>query len=200
MSAIDPQDEPRDAPQVEAPAETQAVAPKRAWRGRPLLLGVVVGLLGGLLAAAAVIFVAGSQRTPRLTRADYEQAAKRWEDMGPASYDLDVELGGRRAGLVHVEVRDGEVTRMTRDGHLPMQKRTWYYWSVPGQFDMIEEELDMKERPPVSFGTAGAAKVELWGEFDPKYGYPLRFDRVALGTDNEVHWKDTRFEPLDEKK
>jgi hypothetical protein len=65
---------------------------------------------------------------------------------------------------------------------------------------MIEEELDMKERPPVSFGTSGAADVALWAEFDAKYGYPRRFDRVTMGTDNEVHWKVTRFAPVEAKK
>jgi hypothetical protein len=170
-------------------------------RRRPLLLGLLVGTFG----AAAVLFigwfiVTALSRPPELTRAAYEAASKRWDENGPASYDLDVELGGKRPGVVHVEVRDGEATRMTRDGVEPKQRRTWYYWTVPGQFDTIEQELEMAQDPARNYAVPGASQALLWAEFDPKYGYPLRFDRVVLGADVEVHWKVTRFEPVDSKK
>jgi hypothetical protein len=102
---------------------------------------------------------------------------------------------------VHVEVRDGEVTHMTRDGMTPSQRRTWYYWSVPGQLDTIELELEMAKDPVKSYGASGARDVALWAEFDPQYGYPRQFDRVVLGaSDLEVHWKVTSFRPIAEKK
>jgi hypothetical protein len=144
-----------------------------------------------------MIVTALREQTPRLTREAYEAAAERWDANGPASYDLDLVIEGRRTGLVHVEVRHGEITRMTRDGLEPRQKRTWYYWSVSGQFDTIEQELHMAESPARSFGATGAAEVMMWAEFDPKYGYPLRFDRVVLGADLETHWKVTRFRVIE---
>ncbi len=88
---------------------------------------------------------------------------------------------------------------MMRDGVEPKQKRTWYYWSVPGQLDTIEQELEMAQDPANSYGTPSASGTVLWAEFDPKYGYPRKFDRIVLGADQEVHWRVTRFEPIGEK-
>ncbi len=188
-------------PDAASPAPNNTVL-RQSWRTRhPLALGVLVGLLGtATLGIAALLVNAALNRPTPLTQAAYEQAAARWDEHGPASYDLDVEIGGRRPGKVHVEVRGGEVTHMTRDGVEPRQRRTWYYWSVPGQLDTIEQELEMAQDPADSYGSAGASQVALWAEFDPKYGYPLQFDRVVLGADLEVHWKVTSFRPLPEKK
>ncbi|MGD9721797.1 MAG: DUF6174 domain-containing protein [Pirellulales bacterium] len=197
MTPTDPEAEP-ELPAA-APAG-RATAP--AWRRRhPLAFGMLVGVgLTSLVGVAVLVSLAIARRPTPLTRAAYEAAAQRWDENGPASYDLDVELGGKRPGKVHVEVRDGEVTRMTRDGVQPSQRRTWYYWSVPGQLDTIEQELEMAETPRESYGSPKAAGVALWAEFDPRYGYPRRFDRIVLGADEEVHWNVTGFRPLGEKK
>ncbi|MEX2112643.1 MAG: DUF6174 domain-containing protein [Pirellulales bacterium] len=171
---------------------------RRSWRKRhPLALGLLVGLAGtALLGMAALLVNAALHRPTPLTQEAYEAAAARWDEHGPASYDLDVEIGGRRPGKVHVDVRDREVTHITRDGIEPRQRRTWYYWSVPGQLDTIELELEMAKDPATSYGATGASQVALWAEFDPEYGYPLQFDRIVLGADLEVHWKVTGFRPL----
>ena len=58
-------------------------------------------------------------------------------------------------------MRDGQVTHMTRDGVEPRQKRTWDCGRVPGQFDTIEQELDMAQNPAASFGSPGAAEVVM---------------------------------------
>jgi hypothetical protein len=170
----------------------QAAKPGRR-RAAPLVLGVSLGaaaVVSGLLVYSFVT----RQSTPRLTRAAYEAAAERWDAHGPASYNLDLELTGNRPGKIHVEVRDGEPTRMVRDGVEPRQRRTWYYWTVPGQMDMIAEELDMAENPAAAFNSPSATQMVIWAEFDPELGYPLRYDRVVLGTDFEIHWRVTRFE------
>ncbi len=133
---------------------------------------------------------------PRLTQAAYDQAARLWDEHGPASYDLDLELEGNRPGKIHVEVRDGQVVHMTRDGVEPKQERTWFYWSVPGQLDTIAEELEMARDPAQSFDSPKATQVVIWGEFDPYYGYPKRYDRVVLGTNFEIHWKTISFRDL----
>lgn len=177
------------------PADRALEQRARRARPAPLVLGIALGLALVLVAILAYsIFT--SDRVPRLSEADYEAAVARWEAHGPANYNLDLELAGNRPGKIHVEVRDGQVEHMTRDGVEPKQKRTWDYWSVPGQLDTIGEELEMARSPAASFDSPQATGMVMWAEFDPKYGYPARYDRVVLGTDFEIHWKVTRFEPL----
>jgi Family of unknown function (DUF6174) len=171
----------------------------RRLRPAPLMLGVAIGLAAAIL-AVLVYAVATRDAPPRLTEEAYLAAVKRWDAHGPASYDLDLELAGNRPGKIHVEVRDGQVVHMTRDGVEPGQERTWYYWSVPGQFDTIAQELEMARDPVASFKSPRATQMVIWAEFDPRYGYPLKYDRTVLGTDYEIHWKVTRFEPISPKK
>ena len=181
-------DESRDAPAKNV----------RRVRPAPLMLGIAAGSAVVLLVilAAAILF---RDSTPRLTEAIYEAAVARWDANGPASYDLDLELTGNRPGKIHVEVRDGQVVHMTRDGVEPKQERTWYYWSVPGQLDTIGQELEMARDPAESFNSPKATEMVMWAEFDAKFGYPLKYDRVVLGTNFEIHWKVTRFEAVPTK-
>jgi hypothetical protein len=178
--------------------EPEYPADRARARKHPFARGLVWGLLAALTVTIAISIFRGRESVPRLTKAAYDAALARWEQNGPADYDLDLELGGKRPGPIHVEVRGGEVTRMTRDGVVPNQKRTWDYWSVAGQLETIGEELEMARQPAKSFGAPGAAEVVMWADFDPHYGYPCRYDRVVLGADLEVHWKITRFAPLSE--
>ena len=181
-------DESRDAPAKNV----------RRVRPAPLMLGIAAGSAVVLLVilAAAILF---RDSTPRLTEAIYEAAVARWDANGPDSYNLDLELTGNRPGEIHVEVRDGQVVHMTRDGVEPKQERTWYYWSVPGQLDTIGQELEMGRDPAESFNSPKATEMVMWAEFDAKFGYPLKYDRVVLGTNFEIHWKVTRFEAVPTK-
>jgi hypothetical protein len=86
---------------------------------------------------------------------------------------------------------------MVRDGYQPAQQRAWYYWTIPGQFDTIAQEIEMAKSPSRSFDRPTASSVMLWAEFDERYGYPRRFRRVVLGTDLEIDWTITRFTPLE---
>jgi hypothetical protein len=176
----------------QAPDEPRPSA-HRGTRARPLLLGMSLGLVVAIL--AVVVFALATRRSrPQLTEAVYHEAVERWDKRGPRSYDLDLELSGNRPGKIHVEVRDGEVTHMTRDGIEPSQRRTWDYWSVPGQLETIGQELDMARDPANSFKSKAVTGMVMWAEFDPKYGYPHVYDRVVLGGDFEVHWRITRFD------
>lgn len=154
-----------------------------------------LGLLAALIAVVGFALVTRRNR-PQLTEAVYQAAVERWDKHGPRSYDLDLELSGNRPGKIHVEVRDGEVTHMTRDGVEPKQRRTWDYWSVPGQLETIGQELEMSRDPANSFKSKSVTGMVMWAEFDPQYGYPLLYDRVVLGADFEVHWRITRFEAI----
>jgi len=167
----------------------------RRSRLRPLAAGMAIGLVLVLMATTAALLLRRGG-PPRLTQADYEAAVKRWDEHGPADYELDLELTGNRPGKIHVEVRSGEVVRMLRDGVEPKQKRTWDYWSVPGQLETIGQELEMARDPAAAFRAPGATEMVMWAEFDPQYGYPRQYDRVVLGADYETHWKVTRFHPL----
>ncbi len=173
-------------------------APSRSARSaagrRVFWFSTIAGALVTTFLVLLIWALAARSGAKQLTQADYEGALARWEKNGPASYNLDLELSGNRPGVIHVEVRDGQATRMTRDGVEPRQKRTWDYWTVPGQFDTIGEELEMARDPAKSYAVPGASRVVLWAEFDERYGFPKRFDRVVLGADLEVHWKVTRFE------
>ncbi len=160
-----------------------------AWLG-----GIVLGSLAGLLGFVALLIMRQESLLP-LSRTAYESAVQRWEAKGPANYKLDLTLQGRQPGQIHIEVHRGEVTAMTRDGVEPRQRRTWDYWSVPGQFDTIDRELEMAADPQASFHAPAGAVVQQ-AEFDPTYGYPRRYRRFVLGTDLEIDWKVTHFEVL----
>jgi hypothetical protein len=180
-------------------ANDSEVTEQRRFRPAALVVGV---LFGAMAVAAGLLTYAFLNRntTPLLTRADYEAAAARWNARGPANYNLDVLLTGNRPGKIHVEVRDGQATTMQRDGVVPRQERTWYYWTVPGMMDTIAEELEMAEDPAGSFGVSGASEVIQRAQFDPEFGYPRKYDRVVLGADFEIHWEVTKFEPLSAEK
>jgi len=175
-----------------------SITPSR-FRPAALIIGT---LLGAMAVAAGLLTYAFLNRntTPLLTRAEYEAAADRWNASGLTDYNLDLALAGNRPGKIHVEVRDGQATKMERDGVVPRQERTWYYWTVPGMMDTIAEELEMAESPAQSFNASGASEVIQRAEFDPTYGYPRKYDRVVLGADFETHWEVTKFEPLSPKK
>jgi hypothetical protein len=179
----------------EASRDAQIRPARRGPRARPLLLGMMLGLFV-VVGVATVVLLATRRSITRLTAEAYQQALDLWAKNGPQDYELDLELGGNRPGKIHVEVRGGEVVHMTRDGVEPSQKRTWDYWSVPGQLETIGQELEMARDPAGSFKVPGATQMVMWAEFDPQYGYPRQYDRVVLGADFEVHWKVTRFQPL----
>ncbi len=161
-----------------------------------LIAGIVLGLLVGIVVSAAVLFISLRDTTPALTPAALAAAEERWEQHGPASYDLDLTLEGNRPGTVHVEVRDGQVTRMTRDGVEPKQQRTWAVWSVPGQFETIEQELEKTGDPAAGFQAPAGSRLVQRARFDPQYGYPATYHRIVLGSNLELRWQVTRFVPL----
>ena len=117
---------------------------------------------------------------PEITRADLEAAEKKWAATKPAGYDMDITILGRQPGLVHIEVRGGAVTKMTRDGVTPAQSRTWEYWTVPEQFETIQQDFDSSETVG-GFGAAPGSQTILKADFDPHYGYPRRYQRFVLG-------------------
>ncbi len=133
---------------------------------------------------------------PTITRADLAAAERRWTEHGPRTYDADITIGGRQPGEVHIEVRNGEVTRFTRDGVTPSQKRTWVYWTVREQFETIRQDFDSAETSG-GFGAPAGSEVLIKAEFDREYGYPKRYQRFVLGTDLNVSWETSSFTAID---
>ena len=162
---------------------------------RGMLLGFMLGSLVALVAAVAVIAVM-RRPLPTIAAADVDAAIELWEDAGPASYEMTVEIGGNRPGTVEILVRDGDVVSMTRDGRAPQQQRTWVYWTVPGQFDMILRDFESAKDPARGFGAAQDSSVVLRGRFDRDLGFPLAYERIVLGEQVDVRWEVTDFQAL----
>lgn len=163
-------------------------------RPRFVLLGAI--LLLAIAGAVVLLLARFRDPLPPLELADLEAAEARWRAEGPADYDLDLKLGGARPGSVHVEVRGGRVTAMTRDGRTPSQRRTWDVWSVEGQFDTLYRELELADAPAREMQVDAATRLVLRAQFDPRLGYPRRYRRIVLGEGPEVYWEVTRFRPL----
>ncbi|HVU86379.1 MAG TPA: DUF6174 domain-containing protein [Pirellulales bacterium] len=171
--------------------------PRRSrLRTSALVLGVAGGLAVGLAGLLLFMILKRGPTLPEITRAGLAVAEQKWNAAQPPGYDMDIVIGGRQPGEVHIEVRRGTVTKMTRDGVTPSQSRTWEYWTVPEQFETIRQDFDSSETEG-GFGAAPGAQTILKGEFDPQYGYPRRYERHVLGTDLTVEWTVTRFAPVE---
>ncbi len=156
-------------------------------------LAVMLG--GGVALVLVAIFVMrwSGPSLPPLTRAMFDEAHRKWRDAGILDYDLDIEIQGRQPGVVHLEVRGGEPTAMTRDGRTPSQRRTWDAWTVENQLSMIHDELDGAGDAAKTFGAPPGSRVVQRARFDPELGYPLDYQRAVLGTPLEVEWRTIKF-------
>jgi hypothetical protein len=180
----------RSADTVGAESTNPRSSPMPGW-ARAVVVGAI--LLGLALGAGLALELFVVERLPQLTVATLEAAERRWDQKGPQSYDLDLTIEGAQPGVVHVEVRAGVTTAMQRDGIAPQQRRVWDVWSVPGMFETIERERELAEDPQHEMDLNAGARVDLRAEFDPTYGYPVRFHRVVFGGGPEVYWKVTNF-------
>lgn len=162
----------------------------RARQAVVILLALAV-IVGG---AALLLQLFVAQRLPELTEARFDAAEALWEESGPDTYSMDIEIRGAQPGNVSIEVRDGTPTAMKRDGLVPPE-RTWSTWTVPGMFHMLTEEFAIQADPTHKGQGAPGAKVWLRCHFDPRYGYPAIYQRLMTGGGPEVYWRVTRFEP-----
>ena len=169
-------------------------------RSRSLMLGLVVGLgIWSVVCGGAAVLL-WRNRVPLLTPEALARAREMWRTNGPADYELEVHIRGRQPGVVRLTVRAGQVTRMTRDGVVPRQRRTWSAWTVESQFELIELELEAAADPERGFGAPPGARVVQRAAFDPHYGYPRRYQRHVLYTPLEVEWEVVRFRAMGVRK
>ncbi len=145
-----------------------------------------------------VLFYLLRDSTPELTAQSLQEARALWRSVGPANYDLEIEIGGPRAGFVLLKVREGKVTEMQRDGVSPKRRETWDVWSVPGQFDMLEIELTNAVDPVEKVGAKKGTRWRLRGEFDSQYGYPKRYRRLVVGPEVDISWNVRSFQIVEQ--
>ena len=143
------------------------------------------------VATAALAFFLLREDTPALTDETLADARALWEQNGPASYDLTVEVSGAQEGRHEIEVRDGEVVAMTTGG-APVPERAWRFWTVPGMFRFLAIELENAADPQRVHGTD--VRVVLRAAFDPTYGFPQRFLRHVSGERRSIEWNVRHFE------
>ena len=136
----------------------------------------------------------GPSPPPPLRESDFQAAVARWEKHGPRNYSLEILVGvqGQRGSTVLLEVRDRQPIAMTRDGLVP-KRHAWDVWTIEGQFEMIERELENAANPQPAFGVKNPSQVVLRAEFDPQLGYPRRFHRDVLGKRQSMQWEVVRF-------
>jgi len=155
---------------------------------------VFVSLAAAVIGVLIAVHYFVAERLPELTEETLEAASAKWGANGPASYVMDIELRGARPGIVHVEVRDREVTAQTRDGRVP-GKWTWDTWSVPGMFDTLSQDLQTAADPEQTIQAAAGTKWRLHCEFDEKNGLPRKYHRFVTNGP-EVSWHVTSFKAM----
>jgi hypothetical protein len=152
-------------------------------RGRRIFL---VGL-AALLTVPVVYVLTRKETGEPLTPERLEAARALWNEKGPRSYVIDVDV---RDAHHRVEVRDGKVVSMTTDGR-EAPERLHEYWTVEGMFRSLSEELSNLRRPEGPFGVSDPAEVTLRVAFDGGCGYPARFLRHVQGQTRSVDWTAT---------
>jgi hypothetical protein len=149
-----------------------------------------VALLAGV---AALPWLLG--RTEPVTREGLEAARRKWHQAGIASYNIEFVVSGTESGRYYVEVREGQLTHISRNGQAASPNEP-DYWTVNGLFRTIELELDHAEDPAHGAFPEGS---ELWLRMrcDPEFGFPVRYIRQVTGTTTTgVEIRVRRFEPL----
>jgi hypothetical protein len=126
-----------------------------------------------------------------MTAAAFEAAEARWSQRGPASYDMDLEGNFDLKGKLHVEVRKGTVSAMTLDGQ-PEPPRLWDYYSVPGLFGIIRDDL---KRNKASATNPENAVIQQ-AEFDAELGFPRRYQRSGSSAGQGGDWRVVAFRPV----
>lgn len=173
-----------------------SAAPLRSTRRlRRIAITIACGALGVLGGLLTFVLLTTRRPPPVLTPDALDAAIARWEQHGPRDYDLDLEVRGGGGGKIHIEVRGGEPTAMTRNG-IPAAEHTWMYWTIDGLFDIIRQDLEGLDQPERAFGVADPSEIVQQAEFDPKLGYPKRYRRAVPVAGREIEWEVTSFQAV----
>ena len=182
-------------------AEDSAARPRRQRiRASRLAIGLLMAALGGMAGVVGALAMLRTPAPPLLTRESLEAAMDRWRQNGPHDYALTVAVHGKEPAVIELTVRQGKVESMKLDGLAPRRRMSGEYWTVPGQFDVIQQEMDNKQNPEKTFGVAEPSLVVLRAEFDARLGYPMRYQRELLGGRGELSWEVTKLTVLEPPK
>lgn len=129
----------------------------------------------GVVLAAIVAAPFLRSRSEPVTRVRLTEAQALWDQARITHYDMDLETTGAQTGLYHIEVRAGQLAKITRNGQ-SMNPAEGDYWTVDGWFRAIEEDLENAERPT---GDESASRCQFWlrVRYHPTLGYPMRYIR-----------------------
>lgn len=121
-------------------------------------------------------------------RIDRDQAL--WNASGPADYNLQWQsISTRNQSIYQVYVRSGKVqaVRLLRpDGKsIALKPADMEFYSVPGLFRTIREEL-LQSQQPQPFGQPAGTTVVLTIRSDPSLGYPTLYRRDVFGVDERM--------------
>ncbi|MBI1903102.1 MAG: hypothetical protein HYS13_18535 [Planctomycetia bacterium] len=182
------------------PGNTAARPRRMRMRSSWLAIGLLMAALGALAGVVAALAMLRTPAPPLLTREALGAAMDRWRQNGPADYSLTVAVHGKEPAVIELTVRQGKVESMKLDGLVPRRRMSGEYWTVPGQFDVIGQEMDNQQNPEKTFGVADPSLVVLRTEFDPRLGYPKRYQRELLGGRGELSWEVTELKVLEPPK
>lgn len=157
----------------------------------------VVGLIGGAFVTSVIVGVVfiwlRLSDDPVYTDETMRDAQLRWTENGPADYDMTIIVTGRQPGEIHVEVRDGQATRVTRDHQQLTVADQMTPWTVPGMFDTVAQDAENAVDAAEGVGDFATKEISQWVSFHQQFGYPQRYHRVIGGTPQEIRWEVTEF-------
>jgi hypothetical protein len=185
-------------------AFAQEPAVPRSSRLRKIALGLIALSVAAVVGIIFVLALARREPLPIVGMTDVDAAAERWAKNGPADYDFDLQQTGINPGMIHIEVRNSQVTAMTLDGR-PTRQHLWDDWSVPGMLSIIRRDVEVcmpelnkqlhrKEAADSDSPLLNQPQVVPRGIFDPTYGYPVAYHRITP-TGADANWRMLKFQP-----
>lgn len=130
-----------------------------------------------------------------LTPEMLNEAEMKWNASKPSSYRLVVTMEGDRVerGEFDVEVHEGKVTRLKRNGEVVKPTESQDY-SMDGMFKIIRDEIDLARNPSV-LGAQEGYSAYLMAKFDSRTGRLEHYRRAVGGISNSIDIRVDRFEP-----
>lgn len=151
-------------------------------RVRWIKTGLVVAI--AIVVVAAIVTILSRRSLPMLTAQALATAEARWRQAGIAEYQVEIAVAGNQPAVYLVEVAEREPVAASRNGIPLTQRRTWETWTVPGMFDTLASDVAASE---------ARENLVVRCQFNPVHGLPERYQRIELGTGQQVTWEVKRF-------
>jgi len=147
--------------------------------------------LAGLFSVAATIVVLiliFRDPAPRLTKSGLAEAQAKWLAHSSSHYDMHVQAVGYSTDTYELQVRDGELSAVTFNGHPSTRPESFHAWTIQGMFAVMSRDIDREERAAAGKAAPGEGRLSLRAEFDPQIGYPIRYLRSDRATACTSSW------------